>query len=117
MQQEQVKLPAKYNAARKALAIAVSIDEVKNYRNVAEAMRVYAFQARDPVLASDSTDLSGRATRRIGILMEVQRQTGKLAKGTRGQLAGGGPGRGKKGKTGAVINRASFRSDACRTGC
>jgi hypothetical protein len=95
---QEVKLPEKYNAARMALAVAGSLDEVKEYRNIAEAMRVYAFQARDPLLASDATDLKGRSTRRIGVLMEVQRQAGKLAKGSR---VTGGPGRGKRGAANA----------------
>jgi len=84
MADPRVKLPEKYSEARKALAAAIRIDEVKHIRNVAEAMRVYAYQARDGQLAGDAVEIKKRATRKLGDLMEQQRQTGKLAKGVRG---------------------------------
>lgn len=84
-----MKLPAKYEAARKALALAVRVDEVKSIRDKALAMEVYAFQAKDGELAAAAVELKRRATRRLGELMKADREAGKLAKGTRGQLAGG----------------------------
>lgn len=92
------KLPTYYSAAKKALATVVRVDEVKDIRDKAHAMRIYAIQAKDPQLASDSTEVKRRATRRIGELMEEQRKAGELAKGGgdqrskhRGKKSPGGP--------------------------
>jgi N6-adenosine-specific RNA methylase IME4 len=74
-------LPAKYMAARKALAEAVRIDEVKSIRDKAIAMHIYAMQAKDAELVADSAELKERATRRLGELMEEQRKAGKLKRG------------------------------------
>jgi N6-adenosine-specific RNA methylase IME4 len=78
-----MKLPAKYSAAKQALAAARKIDEVKDIRDKSIAMQVYAFQAKDAQLAADAAELKDRATRRIGELMEEQRSAGKMAKGAR----------------------------------
>lgn len=74
-------LPARYLAARKALAEARQVDEVKDIRDMALALELYAFQAKDAQIASDATDIQKRATRRIGELMREYRAIGKLAKG------------------------------------
>ena len=95
-----MKLPQKYSAARKALAACVKIDEVKSMRDKALAMEVYAYQAKDPALITEATEIRMRATRRIGELMADQKAAGKMAKGTKGQKLKAGPGRGKKVKTG-----------------
>lgn len=84
-----MKLPAKYAAARNALAAAARIDEVKEIRNKAIAMEVYAYQAKDRELVALSAEMKKRARRRIGELMEEQRKTGKLSKGTRGSRVKG----------------------------
>lgn len=89
-----MKMPAYYSAAKKALAAVVRVDEVKDIRDKAQAMRVYAFQAKDGQLAGDATEIKMRATRRLGELMEDQRKAGDLVPS--GRRAG--PGRGKKGK-------------------
>jgi N6-adenosine-specific RNA methylase IME4 len=72
---------ARYSAARKALAAAVRIDEVKDLRDKALAMEVYAYQAKDRELVSLAAEMKRRAVRRIGELLEKQRIAGKLSKG------------------------------------
>ena len=49
-------------------------------------MRVYAYQARDGQLAGDAVEIKKRATRKLGELMDQQRQTGKMAKAGRPKL-------------------------------
>jgi N6-adenosine-specific RNA methylase IME4 len=75
--------PVKYSAARKALAAAHRIDEVKKMLNQAIALAVYARQANDAALMDHATEIRLRAERRAGELMEDKRAADKLAKGAR----------------------------------
>lgn len=71
----------KYDAACRALSVAKSVDEAKDFRDKAEAMRAYARQAKNKQLEVDAAEIRFRAERRIGELMAAQRDAGLLANG------------------------------------
>lgn len=75
---------AKYEAARKALAAAVAVDEVAEIRNQAEAMRHYAHQAGDRALEIQAAQIRFRAERRLGELIIAQKETVGLNRGRAG---------------------------------
>lgn len=90
----------RYDAACRALAAATTVDEPKKIRDQAEAMRAYARQANNKELELQAWEIRTRAERRLGELIKAQKEAGKLATGTRGQLAGRKPGKRGKGKKG-----------------
>jgi hypothetical protein len=71
----------KYNAAVKALAEAHGVDEANQIRAEAAKWKAYALQAKDRQLVAYATAIRLRAERRIGQLMQAQRETVGLSKG------------------------------------
>jgi N6-adenosine-specific RNA methylase IME4 len=80
----------RYEAARKALAEAVAVDEVMQIRNQADAMRHAARIARDRDLEIQAAQIRFRAERRLGELIRAQKETVGLAQGRRTDLVPNG---------------------------
>lgn len=78
----------KYEAACRAVAEAVSIDEAKEFRDQSEAMRAYAKQAKNKQLEVQAAEIRIRAERRIGELMAAQRDAGMLSTGAAAEGVG-----------------------------
>jgi len=70
-----------YDAAKAALAKAVKVDEVKKIHDKAAAVKAAARIAMDKTLEADAAEIRMRAERRLGQLMEQQKQTVGFNKG------------------------------------
>lgn len=77
---------ARYETACRALAEARAVDEAKDVRDKAEALRIYARQVENKSLEIDAAEIRIRAERRIGELISEQKSTVGLNPGVR--LAG-----------------------------
>lgn len=57
------------------------MDEVKDLRDKADAMRIYAMQAKNKTLEVDAAEIRIRAERRLGEMIAAQKESGGLNKG------------------------------------
>jgi hypothetical protein len=69
----------RYDTARKALAEAHAVDEVKDIRDKAQAMAAYARQAKDQDLVAWATEIKIRAERKCGEMLREGAKNGDRA--------------------------------------
>lgn len=67
----------RYDAACRALAECKAIDEVKDWRDKAQALQAYAKQAKNKQLEVDAAEIRIRAERRLGQMLQETAETGE----------------------------------------
>jgi hypothetical protein len=72
-----------YDTACRALDKARTVDEVKEIKNQADAMRIYAKQAKNKKLEADAYEVRERAKIKVGEMIEDERKSVGLAKAGR----------------------------------
>lgn len=83
----------RFEAARHALAEARSVDEVKDVRDKAQALLLYAKQRDEShEMQNDVAEIKLRAERRLGEMIPAMQERGELAE--RGRPRGKGESRG-----------------------
>jgi hypothetical protein len=75
---------ALYDSAKAALSKAVRVDEVKNIRDKAMAIKAAAKIAKDREMEANAYELRARAERRLGEMMAAQKETVGLNTGAKG---------------------------------
>lgn len=79
---------ALYETACRALAQACTVDEAKDIRDKAEAIRVYARQAKNRTLEADAAVIRIRAERRFGEIEAELKAAGQMHRGGRPRKTG-----------------------------
>ena len=74
---------SRYDVACRTLAAAKAVDDVMEIVAHADAVRVYARQAKNRQMEIDAAEIRIRAERRLGELMAAQKATVGAAKGAR----------------------------------
>jgi N6-adenosine-specific RNA methylase IME4 len=98
-----------YNAARAALAKAASIDEVKQIKDKAAAMKLYAHQQKDKQLKEYMIKIQTRATRRLGEILLTLDKAQTTPKGVR--LPSGGQTKEKQLKQAGISHATAQRAE------
>lgn len=92
----------RYDAMVIAIAECHQVDEVKDLRDKAKALEVYAKQARNLDAEHKAAEVRIRAERRCGQLLAEMKTAGRM---DRGAIGNAGPGRGHKAPENAVEKR------------